>query len=166
MRCCLAVALACLLACSKAPSPGPSPVDAAATPPSASASAPRQVPFDRSLTKKAGDGVTVMFVEASGGTDPMPPWVILSFNITNDTDKERVISSVLSVEVSAGGLPVPASAVDRRKSRCDGHAPPHGDMGCLLMIGFPGDKEPPRELRVRVEGAWFRVEVERPDGGR
>ncbi len=112
--------------------------------------------IDEPKSKKKGDGVSVIYV----GGSRTEKSAILAFAVDNESDEEKPISSALSFQAT---LPAGISGeLDMIKTKCDGLAPPHGRFACVLKYDFAS---PPGELRVRAEGAWFRVKLTSPDGG-
>lgn len=107
---------------------------------------------DRPGTRKKGETVYVTYLKGSrvGNT------AVLAFQVENTTDTEQPISSFGSFQATdeAG-----AQGAQRDSSKCDGMAPPHGKFACVLGYDFPS---PPKQIRVRADGAWFRLELEAP----
>ncbi len=112
--------------------------------------------IDEPKSKKKGDGVSVLYV----GGSRTGKSAILAFAVDNESDEEKPISSALSFQATMpSGL---SGELDTIKSKCDGLAPPHGRFACVLKYDYAS---PPDELRVRAEGAWFRVKLAPADGG-
>lgn len=127
---------------------------------------------DPTKTMKKADGVSVIYVGGSGVRDTPPTradpaggkgGVVMAFQITNESDAELPINGQMSTQATTlAGLPGNFNDTPRFAKQCLGIAAPHGKFVCSVFYHFDED---PRELRVRVEGAWFHVAVEWKDAG-
>jgi hypothetical protein len=137
-----------------------------------SAVAVRVDTVDPPKTMKKADGVSVIYVGGSGVRNTPPTQadpagakggVVMAFQITNESDAELPINGQMSTQATTlAGLPGTFNDTPRFTKQCLGIVAPHGKFVCSVFYHF---EEDPRELRVRVEGAWFNVAVEWRDAG-
>lgn len=166
-----ALLLALLLGCGRRVQASP---DAGAELVDASPTAPKAVPVDAidpPMSVKKTERVSVTF-NGTSGLRAVPPTktdpgtrdsVLLVFAIQNDGDDELPINGLMSTQATTvGGLPGELSDNAHFGKKCLGIAPPRGKFVCSVVYHFDA---PPKELRVRVEGAWFHVAVDWKDAG-
>lgn len=148
------VVVGALLACKSADkSSGPSPAAAASSSATPAAAAAHDEP---QTTKRVGD-LDVTYVNGSA----VKTHAMAAFRIVNKSDEEKVISSVVSFQMSS--VSGQTGELDIMMAKCDGHVAPGATFVCALAYKFSGTT--PTDVRIRVadgllEGVWFRVKLQ------